>query len=93
MKEIDLDKHPEAVEVKRPKIIIFHYNWSVFYALANPPLSHASNTEQGTVPNTAGFRSRPVLGRLREFSIRSRLQLLVKEKIMLEFFKAVYELS
>ena len=48
MKEIDLDKHPEAVEVKRPKIIIFHYNWSVFYALANPPPSHASNTEQGT---------------------------------------------
>ena len=32
-----------------------------------------------------GFPSRPVLGRLREFSTRSRL--LVKEHIILDFFK------
>ena len=44
----------------------------------------------------AGFRSRPVLGRLRlglwELSTRSRLRLQVKEN-MLEFFKTDYELS
>ena len=42
----------------------------------------------------AGFQSRPVLGRLRlrEFFIRSRLRLLVKENIMLEFLKTGYEL-
>ena len=43
----------------------------------------------------AGFRSRPVLERLRlrEFSTRSWIRLLVKENIILEFFKTDYELS
>ena len=39
----------------------------------------------------AGFRSRPVSGRLREFFIRSRL--LVKENMILEFFKTDYKVS
>ena len=53
--------------------------------------SYANN---GTV-YVPGFRSRPVLGRLRlrEFSAqnRLRLRLLVKEKIILEFFKTDYK--
>ena len=42
-----------------------------------------------------GFRSRPVLGRLRlrEFFFRSRLRLLLKENIILDFFKTDYKLS
>ena len=43
------------------------------------------------VPLQAGFRSRPVLGRLREFFIR--LRLMVKKNIILEFLKTEYELS
>ena len=39
----------------------------------------------------AGFRSWPVLGRLREFSTRSQLP--VKVNIVLDFFKTDYELS
>ena len=40
-----------------------------------------------SVPVKPGFRSRPVLGRLqlREFFIRSRLRLLVKKNMILEF--------
>ena len=54
-----------------------------------------NNFGSATLFIAAGFRSRPVLGRLRlrEFFIRSRLRLLVKENIILEFFKTDYELS